>query len=421
MKSHLLATAVCLALGSIGYAQDAEPADGTESPETLADVSFLTSPGEGWKLSFSDEFNGNTIDSSKWDIGLPWGGTDGTGRQHNDKYASYIMDHNHVVENGRLKLLTRKEDVTAKNGKVYHYTQGMLTTNKHFRQKYGYWEVRVKLPVEAGPGLWPAFWTLADGWPPEMDICEIWTGNNRSHQGLAYRPAEGGRERWDDENTHTPLPTGWTTYGMEWGPGYQIYNINGRITKRVYGEHVTDEAHYILLNSGVASDIRPSSATIFPNAFEVDYVRVYKRPDVPIVHNGDFELDALRPWGRHGHVVAVAYDARHGRHALRVDGGPSTSEQKIFGLKPSTAYILTGWVKRLTEAGEPRLGVKGYGGDETFAAAPTGTAEYQRLQVRFSTGPGATTAVIYCYMPTETGAALFDDISIEPATPTAAR
>lgn len=395
----LIATNLCLAQNT--------PA----MPDTLPDASFLTSPGRLWKLIWHDEFDGTELDQTKWTIGLAWGGTDGTRRHHNNLYASYIMDHNIVIKDGVLRLLTRKEDVTDARGRVHHYTEGLIQTSGKFSHTYGYWEVRAKLPTEAGPGLWPAFWTLSSGWPPEMDILEIWTGNNRSHQGLAWRNA-AGQVRWDDYNEHLPLPAGWITAGMEWGPGYQIYNINGQVKKRVYGQHVPDVPHYILLNSGVASDVPPSQATIFPNAFEVDYVRVYQRPDRPVVHNGGFEHDSLAPWNRWGQVLLVAYQARGGRQALRVDG-PSTAEQKLSGLKPNTTYLLSGWAKLLTASGDVRLGVKNYGGDEAYVSADK--TEYQPLKVEFTTGPQVTTATIYCFVPDAAAAALFDDIQIEPA------
>ncbi len=52
------------------------------------------------------------------------------------------------------------------------YISGILTTQGRFSQKYGYFEIRAKIPV--GVGVWPAFWMLADdgGWPPEVDIME---------------------------------------------------------------------------------------------------------------------------------------------------------------------------------------------------------------------------------------------------------
>jgi beta-glucanase (GH16 family) len=52
------------------------------------------------------------------------------------------------------------------------YVSGMLTTQNSFSQKYGYFEIRSKIPV--GVGVWPAFWLLPNnhGWPPEIDVME---------------------------------------------------------------------------------------------------------------------------------------------------------------------------------------------------------------------------------------------------------
>ena len=52
------------------------------------------------------------------------------------------------------------------------YISGILTTQGVFSQKYGYFEIRARIPV--GTGVWPAFWLLADdgGWPPEIDVLE---------------------------------------------------------------------------------------------------------------------------------------------------------------------------------------------------------------------------------------------------------
>lgn len=59
------------------------------------------------------------------------------------------------------------------------YSSGMLSTEtegrdgKGFKQLYGYWELRAKLPK--GKGLWPAFWLVTethDYWD-EVDIFEV--------------------------------------------------------------------------------------------------------------------------------------------------------------------------------------------------------------------------------------------------------
>src|SRR5262249_41211483 len=181
----------------------------------------LNAPSTGWNLAFDGEFTGGAIDPSKWTTYLPWGGPEGNGRFHNDSYLSYIMDDDVIVSNGTLKLRTERRNVVGpRTGHVYNYTEGLIQTNGKFSFTYGYAEIRAKLPVGMGPGMWPAFWMLGNGWPPEMDIGEWWTQNNRFHQGLAY---DSGGVHWNDYNTYTALPGSFHTYGMLWSPGQQIY------------------------------------------------------------------------------------------------------------------------------------------------------------------------------------------------------
>ncbi len=400
-----LATAVftCVLISSVSFAQTTAP---------LKDATFLVTPSASWSLTWSDEFDGTALDTAKWTLNLPWPGTDGTHRHHNDLYAGYIQDDDVKVADGSLQLSTQMRDVKDANGKLYHYTQAMVTTSGKFEQTYGYFEVRVKLPAEAGPGLWPAFWTLSNGWPPEMDICEVWTSTNRSHQGLAYRNKDG-KVAWDDTNESRPLPSGWTTYGMEWGPGYQVYNVDGRVTKRVFGEWTTDVPHYLLLNSGVAADLPPTNATVFPNTFFVDYVRVYARKSTAAVLNGDFEIDSLWPWTRYGNVSLVDYAKLQGKQSLRVDGPNSAAEQQMYGLKPHAKYALSATVRAGVGGADLRLGVKNFGGaGECYVIA--GATTPTTPKVIFETGD-STTATIYCYAPDEKSWGYFDDVKLEEA------
>ncbi|HEY3285407.1 MAG TPA: glycoside hydrolase family 16 protein, partial [Armatimonadota bacterium] len=287
------------------------------APETLKGRGFLTAPGEAWKLAWSDEFGGRRLDAAKWSIGLPWRGDDGTNRHHNNQYASVIADDDVAVRGGALHLTTQRRSVPNPRGGSYAYTEGLITTSGKFECAFGYVEMRARLPVEAGPGTWPAFWMLTRGWPPEMDILEYWGSRSRTHQGLATRSATGG-QRWDSFHQSDVSLRGWHTYGLEWGPGYQRYNVDGKVTNAVYGSHVPAAPHYLLLNSGVESARPPTAATRFPNDFVVDYLRVYARPEVPALLKGDFEEPGLEPWGAWNQAAVVDYGARTGRRALRV-------------------------------------------------------------------------------------------------------
>ena len=401
--------AVCLLLCS---ATSTLAADG-KSPPTLRGSDFLTSPGRQWTLLWSDEFNGDTLDAKKWTLGLSWVGDDGTNRHHNGLYASVIADQDVAVSGGSLHLTCRKVEVPNPRGGVYEYTEGLIQSDGKFAHTYGYAEVRCRVPADAGPGLWPAFWTLSKGWPPENDIGEFWTADNRLHQGLAFKQKDGG-VGWDDRNTYVPLPRGWHTYGLEWGPGFEVFNIDGKVTHVVTGRRVPAVPMYILLNSGVDANAPPTEATKFPNDFEVDYVRVYRQPlpDGPTLANGSFEGDLLAPWSSLNDATAARGNSTDGRKSLRLAGAPAGGEQAVFQLKPDTEYVLTAKARLLDQAEPARLGVKDYGGEEKWS--PAESPRFAPVSVTFRTGPKSTSAVIYCFKPVGKGLAFFDDVRLEP-------
>jgi beta-glucanase (GH16 family) len=382
------------------------------APRTLAGDEFLTIPGDQWKLLWDDEFDGDHLDPTKWTSGLSWSGDDGSHRHHNSSYASYIVDDDAILGGGMLELLTRKMDVVNPRGKVYHYTQAFIQTDGKFSYQYGYCEIRAEAPTDCGPGVWPAFWLLSRGWPPEDDVAEFWTGRPQPHlhQGYAYRDSHG-KVQWVSRHVDA-IPTGFHTYGMEWGPGYQLMNIDGVVTVRVYGKEVTDLPMYLILNSGVtAKPTKPTSATIFPNEFVVDYLRVYARPPVVPFHNGGFETPLMAPWTAN-HAQIVDGHAHSGQRSLQLSGSPASAEQEIFGLHPNATYRLSGWVDAAND-GEVRLGVRDFGGTDKWAAENSNG--YHPISIDFTTGAEARTATIYCSKVSGTNSAYFDDISLVAA------
>jgi beta-glucanase (GH16 family) len=378
---------------------------------TLAGKSFLTIPGDQWTLLWHDEFDKTQLDPTKWTSGLSWRGDDGSNRHHNNLYASLIADDDVSFQDGMLALLTQKTDVVDARGRTFHYTQAFIQTAGKFEFKFGYCEIRAKVPQESGPGLWPAFWMLSGGWPPEDDVAEFWTGRpvQHFHQGYAYRLPFSGRVVWNSRHLDQ-VPLGFHTYGMEWGPGYQLMNMDGRIRVRVYGAQAPNVPMYLILNSGVTSDPLPTAKTVFPNAFLVNYIRVYKRPAVPTLLNGGFEDPVLAPWNAWNRAAVTKDKSHGGLEALAAPASPGGAQQRVFGLKPATTYELSGWVDPRGD-GESRLGVKDYGNPEVWASASG--AGYQQVHVRFTTGAHNTAAMIYCFRPTgRVGVAYFDDVAI---------
>jgi beta-glucanase (GH16 family) len=388
--------------------EDAAPKD--VAPATLDGKLFLTIPGDQWKLLWNDEFSGNSLDAKKWTNRLPWAGDDGGHRHHNALYASLISDDDFVVHDGMLDLLTRKEDAVDLKKRTFHYTQAFIQTDGKFSYTYGYCEIRAKVPIEAGRGLWPAFWMLSRGWPPEDDVAEFWTGRPRPHfhQGFAYRLPFSGKVQWNSRHLNE-VPKGFHTYGMEWGPGYQLMNFDGNVMVRIYGAQSPNIPMYLILNSGVTSDPEPLPTTVFPNAFVVDYIRVYARPKVIPLHDAGFENVSLAPWKAWNGAKQVARNPHSGNAALCLTDSPSTAEQRIFGLSPNTTYQVSGWADAAGD-GELRLGVKNYTGPEVWSGWSGN--EYRQISINFTTGPRDTSATVYCFKFKGAGSGYFDDISI---------
>jgi beta-glucanase (GH16 family) len=376
------------------------------APATLAAAKFLAVPGDQYKLVFNDEFVGAKLDATRWSIGLPWDGAEGS-HWHNDQYASYITDEDVAVSDGHLHLTCRKKEIKGKK-QNFHYTEGLITTSGKYEFTYGYAEAKCQAPMDAGPGMWPAFWTLSTGWPPEFDIIELWTAEPRIHQGYAYKAADG-KVDWLSYHKKGVSMNGYHTYGMEWGPGYIFFSIDGVVNNRIFGEPVTSKAQYLILNSGVGSgkgNAAANDTSIFPNSFDVDYCRVYQREKLlPIVQNAGFEFESPKPWELSKQASVVKKQANTGEFALQLEAGGS-AEQKIYGLKPNTSYELSAFAHG--ERSDAHLAVRDFGAAEV----ESGQIKGRNLSVDFTTGEESTTAVIICREKSAHGISYFDDVRL---------
>ncbi|MEJ1972061.1 MAG: glycoside hydrolase family 16 protein [Lacunisphaera sp.] len=120
------------------------------------------SPGSGWTLAWSDEFNGTAVDSANWTFETGGGGW---GNNELETYTASAA----TVQNGELVI-------TANRNADGSYTSARLKTQDKHAWTYGKIAARMRLPK--GQGIWPAFWMLgsnlpAVGWPK--------CGENRHH------------------------------------------------------------------------------------------------------------------------------------------------------------------------------------------------------------------------------------------------
>lgn len=293
-------------------------------------------PGDkaDWILTFSDEFDGESLDPDKWatEYGLdtycivddppPPGAPTYCNRSNNDEKEWYVDDLP-SVEAGVLKLVARINDCSGdglpdRNYAPYTcsnfpYLSSMVSTHDRFSQLYGYFEARIKLVN--GQGFWPAFWLISQlppipnpdveyFWPPEIDIMEnkgqepdvilmthhysgVYPEPGSKLNNWSYGGSEGSIYRGPDYST------GFHTYAVEWQPGLIIWFIDG--VEQFRSTHNTPpgtmnppdyfgEMH-IILNlavGGMGVDYLLPPDELLPATMEVDYVRVYQNDSLPI-------------------------------------------------------------------------------------------------------------------------------------------
>lgn len=275
-----------------------------------------------WVLVWSDEFDGDTLDRSKWKPEEScWGGGNDERQCYTDRTA------NVEVSGGMLRLKARKEAFTgpdrppeiAANPNPMtsrEYTSGKVRTRGLHAWKYGKVEFRAKLPP--GQGTWSAFWMMQDknlygGWPlsGEIDIlegvnlgascseCEGGIGENRVISALHFGapPPEN-----DLVDTRTVLPSlalpsdDFHVWTLEWGEGLMRFYLDGRqywelteddwytTSPKAKGRKFApfDQPFYIMANLAVGgrlseenNDIGFDEAT-FPTEFVIDWVRVHQ-------------------------------------------------------------------------------------------------------------------------------------------------
>ena len=106
---------------------------------------------EGYKLFWSDEFDGPSLNTENWTCEI---GGHGWGNAELQYYTD--RQENVDVRDGKLVITARKENYQGSKA-----TSARLITLGKVYFKYGYVTASIKLPKTAN-GLWPAFWMTSN-------------------------------------------------------------------------------------------------------------------------------------------------------------------------------------------------------------------------------------------------------------------
>jgi beta-glucanase (GH16 family) len=272
----------------------------------------------GWSMIWSDEFDGDQIDRSKWGFDIDcWGG----GNAERQCYTDRI--ENAAIEDGNLVITALREQATGPALPPYlraaaddpeatatkPFTSARLTTKGKMSWRYGRIDVRAKLPL--GQGIWPAIWMLPEDnsygpWATsgEIDILEA------VNLGVPCEKCPGGTENrilgtlhfggaWPANrfsSTEVALPGSlddFHIFSIIWREGDFRWLVDGKVFASKKADDWTttssddanapfDKPFHLLINLAVGGGLPEGrglggvSDEGFPKRFEIDFVRVWK-------------------------------------------------------------------------------------------------------------------------------------------------
>jgi beta-glucanase (GH16 family) len=225
-------------------------------------------PPAGYKLVWSDEFDGAKLDTGKWVY------------RTDSKHWSTQKPENVVLADGKLRLEVKKE----KAGKMEYTGSGVISKQAF---KYGYYESKFKTPP--GAGWHTSFWMMKHdgkgGTDPsatvlELDVCENDSVNSHGYGVNTHLWNPKPHKTFGGKGVKTPdLSADLHVWGCEFTPEAVKYFFDGKVVQTVDATKFPHGDLHIWLTT-IASHLGKTKAvdeTKLPAAAEYDYVRFYQK------------------------------------------------------------------------------------------------------------------------------------------------
>lgn len=250
-----------------------------------------------------DEFDGNSLDRTKWSYELGNWKLDANGNYITNGWGNneqeFYTDSNAAVHDGILTIAARKEHYSDAVQGEYEYTSARLSTQHLFSACGGRIEVRAR--CDAGKSLWPAIWMLPEdsvygGWAAsgEIDIMEGWGSTPEKICGTIHFGDVWPNNTYLTNNYTFPAgdsAENWHIYAVEWERGEIRWYVDDTLystqTDWFSANHANpapfDQNFYLILNLAVGGhfdgvDGIYADPSVFADGerhFDIDYVRVY--------------------------------------------------------------------------------------------------------------------------------------------------
>jgi len=304
------------------------PISAAQAQDCVESTNDHHTPSNGWRMVWSDEFDGTELDASKWSHEVDcWGGG------NNERQCYVDWPENTHVADGCLVMTARLEtvagpawpehmrsnpDIDATEIKEQLFSSARIRTKGKAEWTYGRIEIRAKLPD--GQGLWPAIWMLPTdeiygAWAKsgEIDIveavnlgaeCKKCKGKRENHiHGTIHYGAEWPNNRYKGNDTVLGVAESgeqkFHIFAVEWTEGRITWFLDGEaygsISRRSWSPLIGgingnknapfDQPFHLIMNVAVGGNW-PESVNeggvvfdAFPASMLVDWVRVYQCTD----------------------------------------------------------------------------------------------------------------------------------------------
>ena len=257
----------------------------------------------GRVLVWYDQFDEGKLDRTKWSFQRSMGASD----------RDYDNSEKHCrIEGDKLLMQVHRSD---KEGINYSLPEGFCT-DKTMNFKYGYAEMRAKLPYRHG--AWPSFWMKSNTpfmkapYMSEVDIFEVFSSDRNAVANLhrwgggkhcMLRGGEGSLTRAYTFEKYENLNDEYHIYGFEWNEKMMAFYVDDV----KYAEFPIDETgadqywpedvfpgdmtgfhdfHYLIMNNEIfspGSGWKPEGCVLteddpMPINYYIDWVRLYQDP-----------------------------------------------------------------------------------------------------------------------------------------------
>jgi beta-glucanase (GH16 family) len=232
-------------------APNASPGSAAPAPATGGQTTAAAA--NDWRLVASDEFDGPSLDTGRWEV-YNGAGNGGVG-------------------------LRRPSAISQAGGELRITGRGDVSGGISWRggRTYGRWEVRAR--IDHGNGYAPAIllWPSSNNWPAEgeIDLTEVPNGDRQASHFTLH---------WGSQNSQDGVQSSgdfsqWHTFAVEWQPDHVTAFVDGRA---VYTNNDPAAIPRHLMQLALQNDVGPygwiparDAATPPEVTLHIDWARIY--------------------------------------------------------------------------------------------------------------------------------------------------